>query len=397
MDVLVASRFSKMYYPSSSEEVRDIVNIGRENDFNIIPMGNGTLVCDYLGEMVKPSIGLCLRKLNRVMEVNPRNLTVTVEAGITLFKLQSVLRNYNLWLPVLSTNESERTIGGMLAENARNYEKYGHKNIGDYVIGLEFITAAGLIIKTGGKTVKNVAGYDFTHLLNGSLGTLAIATKVTLKLNPQPEVRKTFLYNIPDFVYGNNVISTISKMSLAAVSYHMFQLTDSFELNYFSNAKAVAAISIEGSKSVVENHLVKLSTVAGQYRIGQAVINSCEYWDNYSTQYEHIDMKYKLAGSVNKKYLPQIIKLITELVHYPIGVFFDIGIGYFMIYFSKESDLKNAEVKISQVSVKYQMHISTTRLEIHPLYQSIKIKMDNMNCLFSNNTIFSLENCLIKE
>lgn len=397
MDVSVASRFSKMYYPSSSEEVRDIVNIGRENDFNIIPMGNGTIVCDYLGGMIKPSIGLCLRKLNRVMEVNPRNLTVTAEAGITLFELRSALRNYNVWLPILNTNERERTIGGMLAENTQNYEKYGHKNIGDYVIGLEFIIPSGQIIKTGGKTVKNVAGYDFTHLLNGSLGTLGIATKVTLKLNPQPEVRKTFLFSIPDFVNGNDVISTIGKMSLAVVSYHMFQLTDSFDLNYFSNAKAVAAISIEGSKSVVEDHLVKLSTVAGQYGIGQAVINSYEYWDNYSTQYENFNKKYKLAGSVNKKYLPEIVKLITKSVDYPIGLFFDMGTGDFIIYFANERNYKNTEVKIAQIGLRYQMQISTTRRETHPLYRLIKSNMDSTNCLFSNNTVFSRENSLIKE
>jgi glycolate oxidase FAD binding subunit len=124
--------------------------------------------------------------LGRVVEYTPADLTVTVEAGITLARLQQVLAENGQWLPLDPACDAGATIGGLLATNASGPTRHSRGTLRDLVIGMQFVTAEGDLVKSGGRVVKNVAGYDLGKLQIGALGTLGVITQATFKISPLP-------------------------------------------------------------------------------------------------------------------------------------------------------------------------------------------------------------------
>src|SRR5262249_38232320 len=114
-------------------------------------------------------------------------MTITVQAGITMAKLQDLLAVENQRLPIDVPFADQATLGGALAANVCGPRRFGFGTLRDYVIGISVVNDEGQEVKAGGRGVKNVAGYDLCKLYIGSLGTLGIITQVTLKLKPRPE------------------------------------------------------------------------------------------------------------------------------------------------------------------------------------------------------------------
>ncbi len=133
--------------------------------------------------------GVDLTALNRVVEHTPEDMTVTVEGGATLAALQTEVRKRGQWLPV-DPPDSSITIQQLLATNASGPRRFGYGTIRDYVIGLSVVLADGRLIHSGGKVVKNVAGYDLIKLFIGDQGTLGVVVEVTFKLRPIPEMER---------------------------------------------------------------------------------------------------------------------------------------------------------------------------------------------------------------
>lgn len=133
-----------------------------------------------------------LRRLNRVIEYAPQDMTVTVEAGITLESLQKQLAAHGQWLPIDAPQPERATMGAILATNTSGSRRFGYGTVRDWLIGMRVMLADGTVIKSGGKVVKNVAGYDLAKLFIGSRGTLGIIVEATFKLRPRPE-REAFV------------------------------------------------------------------------------------------------------------------------------------------------------------------------------------------------------------
>jgi glycolate oxidase FAD binding subunit len=128
-----------------------------------------------------------LGKLNRVLEHTPEDMTVTVEAGITLQSMQTELARRGQCLPVDPPHSEKITIADLISLNASGPRRFGYGTVGDYLIGLKVVLADGRIIHPGGKVVKNVAGYDLAKLFIGGRGTLGVVAEATFKLRPLPE------------------------------------------------------------------------------------------------------------------------------------------------------------------------------------------------------------------
>jgi glycolate oxidase FAD binding subunit len=111
-------------------------------------------------------------------------MTITVQAGITMGKLQAILAPENQRLPIDVPRADRATLGGVLATNSSGPRRFGHGTLRDYVLGISAVNDEGQEIKAGGRVVKNVAGYDLCKLFIGSLGTLGVITQVTLKVKP---------------------------------------------------------------------------------------------------------------------------------------------------------------------------------------------------------------------
>jgi FAD/FMN-containing dehydrogenase len=142
------------------------------------------LAASAKGEKV---FALDLRAMRAVLEYTPEDMTVSVEAGITLAQLQARLAEHNQWLPIDAPGADTLTIGALLAANKSGPRRFGHGTIREHLLGIKVVLADGRMIKAGGKVVKNVAGYDLCKLFVGSHGTLGAIVEATFKVLPRPE------------------------------------------------------------------------------------------------------------------------------------------------------------------------------------------------------------------
>ena len=128
-----------------------------------------------------------LDQLNRILAHTPEDMTVTVEAGLTVDSLQRQLAQKGQWLPIDPPNPEKLSIGALLATDGSGPRRFGFGTIRDYLIGLKVVLADGRLIKSGGQVVKNVAGYDLQKVFVGSRASLGVMVEATFKLRPLPE------------------------------------------------------------------------------------------------------------------------------------------------------------------------------------------------------------------
>jgi glycolate oxidase FAD binding subunit len=172
--------------PQSVQELADLILTARGRGEAIYPVGGGTKL-SYGLPPLKQGRAVQLRKLAQVIDYPARDMTITVQAGITLAALQQLLAGENQRLPIDVPISETATLGGVLAANVSGLRRYGCGTLRDYVIGISLVNDEGHNVKAGGRVVKNVAGYDLCKLCIGSLGTLGVLTQVTLKVIPRPE------------------------------------------------------------------------------------------------------------------------------------------------------------------------------------------------------------------
>jgi len=173
-------------FPGSLQDVRAVVALAAEASTAITPWGGGTAA--GVGMPIAWSgLVLGLSRLNRIVEHEPGDLTVTVEAGLSLSALQTSLRSRGQWLSIDPPDADRATLGGVIAANASGPRRHLYGTARDLLIGVTVVTADGAIVHGGGKVVKNVAGYDLPKLFIGSYGTLGVIVDMTLKLRPVPD------------------------------------------------------------------------------------------------------------------------------------------------------------------------------------------------------------------
>jgi len=173
-------------FPGSKEEIGAVLALACDEGIPVTPWGGGT----KLGIGFPPTrLGLVLglKRLDRVLEHEPGDLTATVETGITLSGLQALLAKRGQWLSLDPACPDRATLGGILASNASGPRRHLYGTCRDLLIGLTVVSADGSIVRGGGKVVKNVAGYDLPTLYIGSFGTLGVLVEATLRLRPRPD------------------------------------------------------------------------------------------------------------------------------------------------------------------------------------------------------------------
>jgi glycolate oxidase FAD binding subunit len=173
-------------HPASVAELGDCVRAAASASQAIFPLGGATMLGQGLPP-TKAGAAVSTTRLNQVLDYPARDMTVTVQAGITLARLGELLAAENQRLPIDVPNADRATLGGALAVNASGPRRYRLGTLRDYVIGISAVNDEGHEIKAGGRVVKNVAGYDLCKLYIGSFGTLGVISQVTLKLKPRPE------------------------------------------------------------------------------------------------------------------------------------------------------------------------------------------------------------------
>ena len=195
-------------FPTSTEAVVTALEVAGEEGWPVVPRGSGT---GLSGGSVAARGGmvLCLSRMNRILEIDEENLTATCEPGVITLDLFGEAAKRGLFYPPDPGSQKISTLGGNVAENAGGLRglKYGVTR--DYVMALKSVLPDHSLIATGGKSVKDVAGYAFKDLLVGSEGTLGIITEITVKLIPPPKDKRTFLAYFDDVSRAGAAVSSI--------------------------------------------------------------------------------------------------------------------------------------------------------------------------------------------
>jgi glycolate oxidase FAD binding subunit len=172
--------------PPTLEALAERVALRASDGVALYPQGGRTAL-DFGGIPRDPGVAIDLRALDRVVDYPASDMTITVEAGITLEKLRETLAREGQRLCLDAPRPERATLGGIYATNACGPNRFALGRPRDQIIGVRFVDSGGQILKGGGRVVKNVAGYDLPKLLTGSMGTLGILAELTLKVRPLPE------------------------------------------------------------------------------------------------------------------------------------------------------------------------------------------------------------------
>ncbi|SDH15975.1 glycolate oxidase FAD binding subunit [Alteribacillus persepolensis] len=173
-------------FPRSEDDIRALLQRANDNRHTVAIAGNGSKR-GFGGKEAAADILLSLSSYKGIIEHTVGDMTIIVKAGTLLRELQDYLREYRQQIPLDPAHPESATIGGVIAANDSGPKRLGYGSARDHVIGLKVAYANGDLIRTGGKVVKNVAGYDMNKLFVGSMGTLGVITEAALKLRPLPK------------------------------------------------------------------------------------------------------------------------------------------------------------------------------------------------------------------
>lgn len=203
--------------PSNSEEISKILKYANDENVIVIARGGGT-GCAGAVVPIKPSIILSMERLNKIIEVDDINMMVECEAGVTLLDLEERFKNHDSLFFPLHPGDEGAQVGGMVVQNAGGVNAVRHGVMRNQVKGLEVVLPTGEIIKTGGKLMKDNTGYDLTHLMIGSEGTLGIVTRVILKLYPKSNNTGSLLVSFTDKKAAVEVVPKILRKGITPLA-----------------------------------------------------------------------------------------------------------------------------------------------------------------------------------
>ena len=200
----------------SPESVEELSQVIAAEKGAVVPVGAGTQL-EFGNPLQRADCVVGLSKLNRITTYNPAELTIHVEAGVTIGVIQAALAENKQALPLDPWNGPEATIGGIAATNAQGPLR-GTGSIRDWIIGMTVVHADGHSSKTGGRVVKNVTGYDLAKLYTGSLGSLAVIVEMSFKLRPRFERTATVIAEFATPAEASAVLRELQKSALQPIA-----------------------------------------------------------------------------------------------------------------------------------------------------------------------------------
>jgi glycolate oxidase FAD binding subunit len=179
--------------PERAEQVAGVLQVASREGLAVVPCGNGTSL-DGGFPPRRYDVALCLAGLDRIVAHDAEDMTVTIESGVTLGDLDRALGKRGQWLPLDPARRDRVTVGGVIAADRSGPLRLTHGKVRDLLIGLSVVTASGVLVRGGGRVVKNVAGYDLPKLFAGSFGTLGVIVEATFKVRPRPRERRLYVW-----------------------------------------------------------------------------------------------------------------------------------------------------------------------------------------------------------
>lgn len=314
-------------HPGTPGEISRIMQLANETGIPIFPRGAGS---GFTGGSLPTAGGVVLvtTRLDRILEIDEENLVATVEPGVVTEQFQQAVEKVGLFYPPDPASLKFSTLGGNVAECAGGPRcvKYGVTK--DYILGLEIVTPTGDIIKTGGPTMKGVVGYDLTKLICGSEGTLAVITKIIIKLLPKPEAKKTMLV-LFDSIDGaaKSVSAIISNKIIPATLEFMDGRTidcvrQATDLQVPEAARALLIIEVDGDREFLDKQARKISEIVQplgvvETRIAETAEESEALWQirrSVSASLRKVNPdKFNEDICVPRSKVPEMIRTIDKI------------------------------------------------------------------------------------
>ena len=255
--------------PESRDEVARILTLCNEREVPVVTRGSGT----GLAGGAVPSQGgvvLCLVRLNRILELDAANLVLVAEPGVLTQKVADEAQAAGLFYPPDPGSIKISTIGGNVANNSGGLRglKYGVTR--DYIMGLEVVLADGQILETGNKCVKDVAGFALKDLFIGSEGMLGVITRITLKLIPAPESKKTLLGLYDEMTAAAATVSAIIANKIIPCTLEFLDRTtiecveSHAKIGLPTDCAAVLLMEVDGHAAQVEEQTQQIAAIARQ-------------------------------------------------------------------------------------------------------------------------------------
>jgi glycolate oxidase len=252
--------------PRDVDDVVRLLRLAAQRGFGVVPRGSGTgLSAGAVPD--ERSVVLLMGGWNRILEIDEENFCAWVEPGVVTADLHRAVEARGLFYPPDPGSMQVCTIGGNVAENSGGLRglKYGVTR--NYVLGVEAVLATGEVLKTGGKAVKDVAGYDLVGLLVGSEGTLAVVTRVLVRLVPRPETSATLLAFYPSVDAAARAVSAILSARIVPVTLEFLDRTtlrcveDHARLGLPRDAGALLLVEVDGRAPVVAEDAARVEAL----------------------------------------------------------------------------------------------------------------------------------------
>jgi len=265
--------------PDDHDALADVVRSAVADRTPIYPIGGGTSL-DYGLTPKQQGIGLSLAGLKQIIDYPARDMTITVEAGITMQTLEQTLAAEGQQLPFDVPQSEAATLGGVVATNWNGPRRLAYGTVRDHVIGIRAVDGRGVAYSGGGRVVKNVAGYDFCKLLTGSMGTLGVITQLTMRVKPLPE--RTAMVEIP--LASRSVAERILEaMVTSQASPVAIELLAGFESFSSDNTWATLLILFEGTSQEVDWMTARLAEEASALDLLARVLEELEADEAFRT------------------------------------------------------------------------------------------------------------------
>jgi len=316
-------------FPRTAQEIAAILKLANEARFPVTARGGGV---GYTGGAVPIEGGVVIGtdRMNQIKEINPDDLNVVTEPGVRTYALQQAVEAVGLFYPPDPASYKDSFIGGNVAENAGGIRSAKYGVTKHYVLGLEVVTPTGEIIRTGGRTSKNVVGFDLTGLMCGSEGMLGVITEATLRLLPLPEATRTVRATFHTMREACACVARFSRARVTPVAIEVLDrnsiaaVESQYAFGLAQDAGALLLVSVDGSVEEVERASLLVEEIlreGGGYDLMRAVTKEEEdsLWDVRRSLSPAIKkfgtLKFNEDVVVPRSRVPELIEQVEEIGH----------------------------------------------------------------------------------
>ncbi|MGI9075268.1 MAG: FAD-binding oxidoreductase [Bryobacteraceae bacterium] len=292
--------------PSSAEDLANALHEANANARTLAVVGNDSKRL-MSGPVLPADVVISTAGLRRVLQYEPNDLTLSVEAGMPFSELQLLLARRKQMIALDPPFSAQATIGGVVASNSSGPIRRGFGTARDQVIGMTFAMLNGKLVKTGGMVVKNVAGLDMGKLLIGSFGTLAVITSVNFRLHSMPIETRTFVFTFPDLDAAIEKRDSILASVLQPVAIDLASPAAAARLGHRGFLLAVRA---SGSPAVIQRYARDLS--ANTELTGDEDVNLWRHIREFTPEFlarQPTGVVLRISSSLTS--LPTLIQLVS--------------------------------------------------------------------------------------